>query len=75
MAHGNYNILFVFGDYEIYQVGQMIELYSGTPGSGKSLNACNIAREYYKKGRPVITNYDINFLENQEEEGLPSASI
>lgn len=40
----------------------MIELYSGTPGSGKSLNACNIAREYYKKGRPVITNYDIKFF-------------
>lgn len=39
----------------------MIELYSGTPGSGKSLNACRIANEYFKKGLPVITNYDLNF--------------
>lgn len=38
----------------------MIYLYSGTPGSGKSLHqACNI---YYRlsKGKPVIANFEIN---------------
>lgn len=38
----------------------VLKLYSGTPGSGKSLD---VARKIYhalRYGRPVIANFDIN---------------
>ena len=36
-----------------------IILYSGTPGSGKSLHAAKTIIEWFKKGKPVITNFDL----------------
>ena len=39
----------------------MIELYSGTPGSGKSLHSAKVIRErLQEKGRIVIGNFPIN---------------
>lgn len=38
----------------------MIFLYSGTPGSGKSLHTARIVYQQLKKGLPVIVNFDIN---------------
>lgn len=37
----------------------MIDLYSGTPGSGKSLHTARIIRNRLKAGWPVITNFPI----------------
>lgn len=37
----------------------MIELYSGTPGSGKSLRAAMVIAEHLRDGWPVIANFDI----------------
>lgn len=37
----------------------MIELYSGTPGSGKSLHAAESVYWRLRKGRPVIANFQI----------------
>ena len=36
-----------------------IELYSGTPGSGKSLDACRTIRRQLKRGGKVITNFKV----------------
>lgn len=41
----------------------MIYLYSGTPGSGKSMHATKDILDYMKRGRPVIANYMLNFRE------------
>lgn len=38
----------------------MVTLYSGTPGSGKSLYACYRIIDYLKSGRGVIANFPIN---------------
>ena len=38
----------------------MIELYSGTPGSGKSLHVAEKIYYNLRAGRTVITNFDIN---------------
>lgn len=38
----------------------MIYLYTGTPGSGKSLHQAEILYWAVKMGRPVIANFDIN---------------
>lgn len=38
----------------------MIYLYSGKPGSGKSLHCASDVEHYVKKGKNVITNYEIN---------------
>lgn len=38
----------------------MIVLYSGTPGSGKSLHQADNIFWHLKMGRPVIANYEIN---------------
>ena len=38
----------------------MIYLYSGTPGSGKSLHQASIIEAWLKLGKPVIANYTIN---------------
>lgn len=38
----------------------MIYLYSGTPGSGKSLHQASDIYYDLKYNRPVITNYPIN---------------
>ena len=38
----------------------MIDLYSGTPGSGKSLHTARIIQNRLKAGWPVITNFPIN---------------
>lgn len=40
----------------------MIYLYSGTPGSGKSMHATKDVIEFLKKGRPVICNYMLNLV-------------
>ena len=37
-----------------------IYLYSGTPGSGKSLHAAKTITEWFKKGKPVVTNFDLD---------------
>lgn len=39
----------------------MITLYSGTPGSGKSLYASYVIWSRLMYGRPVIANFNINF--------------
>ena len=38
----------------------MIALYSGTPGSGKSLHVAQKLYYWIKGGKPVICNFDIN---------------
>ena len=38
----------------------MIYLYSGTPGSGKSLHQARNVMERLKSGKPVIANYEVN---------------
>lgn len=38
----------------------MIYLYSGTPGSGKSLHTAKIILDDLKRGYPVIANFEIN---------------
>lgn len=46
-----------------------IELFSGTPGSGKSLHATSLIREYMKyKKLPVIANYELNLSEFEKPE-------
>lgn len=35
----------------------MISLYSGTPGSGKSLHVAQKMRKHFLSGRPVIANF------------------
>ena len=37
-----------------------IYLYSGTPGSGKSLHAAKTIIEWFHKGKPVITNFELD---------------
>lgn len=39
----------------------MIYLYSGTPGSGKSLHTASVIYYSLKMGRPVIANFPFNF--------------
>ena len=39
----------------------MIVLYSGTPGSGKSLHAARIIRQCIKQNIPVIANFEIDY--------------
>lgn len=41
-----------------------IELWTGTPGSGKSLDAANEIRIELKHGKPVIANFEVNADEN-----------
>ena len=38
----------------------MIYLYSGTPGSGKSLHTARVIYYSLKRGFPVIANFPIN---------------
>lgn len=38
----------------------MIYLFSGTPGSGKSLHSAKVIYEKLQKGKTVISNFDIN---------------
>ena len=38
----------------------MIKLFSGTPGSGKSLHTAEKIYYALRAGRPVIANFDIN---------------
>lgn len=55
----------------------MINLYSGTPGSGKSLHTAE--RIYYalRAGRPVICNFDINigFVKGRKNRNVAFTSI
>lgn len=37
-----------------------IYLYSGTPGSGKSLHSAKDIISWFRKGKPVITNFDVD---------------
>lgn len=41
-------------------IDMAIILYSGTPGSGKSLHAAKTIIDWFKKGKPVITNFDLD---------------
>lgn len=41
----------------------MIYLYSGTPGSGKSYDACNQIVRFLKRGNPVIANFEVRLDE------------
>lgn len=61
-----------------------ISLYSGTPGSGKSLHATERIRARLKRGLPVIANYNLDktkiphpelfhFIDNQDL--TPSAIV
>lgn len=45
----------------------MIELFSGTPGSGKSYNALRQVLNYLGSGRYVISNFAIKFTEKQKK--------
>lgn len=38
----------------------MIYFYSGLPGSGKSLHCAKTIDQYHRKGKNVITNFEIN---------------
>lgn len=38
----------------------MIYFFSGLPGSGKSLHAAKMIDQYHKRGKNVITNFEIN---------------
>lgn len=38
----------------------MIYFYSGLPGSGKSLHCAKMIDVYHKKGKHVITNFEVN---------------
>lgn len=37
-----------------------IDLYSGTPGSGKSLHSAKDIIDWFRKGKPVITNFEVD---------------
>lgn len=39
----------------------MIYFYSGTPGSGKSLHVAQDIYSYIRRGKTVISNFDINY--------------
>lgn len=51
----------------------MIELYSGTPGSGKSLRAAYKIIEWLKTGKPVIANFpiDMGYFKKRAKRGKP----
>ena len=63
----------------------MIYLYSGTPGSGKSLHTASVIYWTLKRGQPVIANFAINtdkirgskaeFIEKSNEELTPDFLI
>ena len=46
----------------------MIYLYSGTPGSGKSMHAARLVLDYLGRRRPVIANFDINPATRRKDE-------
>jgi len=48
----------------------MITLYSGTPGSGKSLHAVSLALRVLGWNRMVIANFALQFTENQIKKGF-----
>ena len=37
-----------------------IDLYSGTPGSGKSLHSAKDIIDCFRKGRPVVANFEVD---------------
>lgn len=63
MALSDCGFLYVY-DYnalgEVIGGLDMIFLFSGTPGSGKSLHAADIVYHRLKLGKPVITNYPLS---------------
>lgn len=38
----------------------MIRLFSGTPGSGKTLHAVHVMDWYNRRGKPVVSNFPLN---------------
>ena len=38
----------------------MLSIFTGTPGSGKSVHATKLALDYLKKGRHVLCNYELD---------------
>lgn len=48
----------------------MITLYSGTPGSGKSLHATRLAKDRVSFGHPVIANYELQFPKQRQRENF-----
>lgn len=49
--------------------GFMITLYSGTPGSGKSLHCISLMLRILRSGRHVISNFPIKFNEKERKKG------
>lgn len=43
-----------------------IELYTGTPGSGKSFDACRTIYRALRRGQEVITNFEVRPSENSK---------
>lgn len=62
MACGYWNFLLVSGYFALGEVGgwRMIELYTGTPGSGKSLHCASVIYKALRAKKNVIANFDIN---------------
>ena len=48
----------------------MITMYTGTPGSGKSLYLCHIVFANLKRGVDVICNFPVKFTEKEKQRGL-----
>lgn len=42
----------------------MINLYSGTPGSGKSLHTAQVIKNWSRFGYPILANFKVNLPEN-----------
>ena len=57
----------------------MILLYSGTPGSGKSLHVAERLYHLLRAGRPVICNFNINLNrippKRRDYSGIPCAVL
>ena len=47
----------------------MIILYSGTPGSGKSLHAAERICSFLSVGKPVICNFPVNLNSVKRKKG------
>lgn len=47
----------------------MIYLYSGTPGSGKSLHSARVIYYTLKRGLPIIANFDVNQKKIKKSKG------
>ena len=55
----------------------MIKLFSGTPGSGKTLHAVHVMDWYNRRGKPVVSNFPLNvqYVKRPELIVLPDDKI